>query len=156
VAAGADPAQVLAAIAFKSRDNARTPMQWDASVNAGFGTGTPWLPANPNHEVINAAAAVADPDSVFHHYRKLIALRHDLEVVRQGRFHLLLPDDEQLFCYTRTLGAEELLVVANWSSGPVRLPSSLPDLAGAEVLLGTHDSTSPELAGWESRIYRLA
>jgi len=156
VAAGGDPEQVLAAIAFKSRDNGRTPMQWDASANAGFGAGTPWLAVNPNHEVINAAAALADPDSVFHHYRRLIALRHDEEVVRQGRFLLLLPDDERLFCYTRTLGAEVLLVVANWSSEPVTLPSDLPDVTGAEVLLGTHASTSAQLAGWESRVYRLA
>ena len=154
--AGADPGQVFAAIAFKSRDNGRTPMQWDASANAGFTSGTPWLAVNPNHREVNAAAELADAGSVFHHYRKLIALRHDLEVVRQGRFALLLPEDERLFCYTRTLGDEVLLVVANWSSGPVPLPGGLPDLAGAEVLLGTHDSTSGELAGWESRIYRLA
>ncbi len=154
--AGADPEQVLAAIAFKSRDNGRTPMQWDASANAGFTTGTPWLAVNPNHTEVNAAAEVADPGSVFHHYRKLIALRHDLEVVRQGRFALLLPEDEHLFCYTRTLGDEVLLVVANWSSGAVPLPEGLPGRAGAEVLLGTHDSASEELAGWESRIYRLA
>ncbi|MFT4110747.1 glycoside hydrolase family 13 protein [Propionicimonas sp.] len=156
VAGGGDPAQLLGAIGFKSRDNARTPMQWDASANAGFSTGTPWLAVNPNHTRINAAAAVADPDSVFHHYRRLIALRHELEVVRQGRFALLLPEDERLFCYTRTLGEEVLLVVANWSSAPVVLPSGLPDRAGAEVLLGTHDSLSDELAAWESRIYRLA
>lgn len=154
--AGADPEQVLAAIAFKSRDNGRTPMQWDASANAGFSSGTPWLAVNPNHVEVNAAAELADPGSVFHHYRKLIALRHDLEVVRQGRFALLLPEDERLFCYTRTLGDEVLLVVANWSSGVVPLPEGLPSRAGAEVLLGTHDSASEELAGWESRIYRLA
>ncbi len=156
ILAGAVPEQVLAAIAFKSRDNARTPMQWDASPHAGFTDGTPWLPVNANHDVINATAAIADPDSVFHHYRTLIALRHELEVVRQGRFELLLPEDERLFCYTRTLGDEVLLVVANWSSQPVDLPVGLPDVSGATVLLGTHGSTSPGLAGWESRIYRLA
>ena len=154
--AGADPAQVLAAIAFKSRDNGRTPMQWDASANAGFTAGAPWLAVNPNHVEVNAAAELADPGSVFHHYRKLIALRHDLEVVRQGRFALLLPEDERLFCYTRTLGDEVLLVVANWSPGVVPLPEGLPSRAGAEVLLSTHDPASEELAGWESRIYRLA
>jgi oligo-1,6-glucosidase len=156
-AGGADPVQLLHVIGFKSRDNARTPMQWDATPNAGFTADTPWLPVNPNHVEINAAAVLADPDSVFHHYRRLIALRHDLEVVRQGRFELLLPDDERLFCYTRTLGEEVLLVMANWSSGPVGLPlADLPGLDGAEVLLGTHDSKSSELAGWESRVYRLA
>lgn len=156
VAGGGDPGQLLQAIAFKSRDNSRTPMQWDASANAGFSTGTPWLPVNANHDEVNAAAAEADPGSVFHHYRKLIGLRHDLEVVRQGRFGLLLPDDEKLFCYTRTLGDEVLLVVANWSSEIVPLPACLPSLDGAELLLGTHEPASGELAGWESRIYRLA
>lgn len=156
VAAGADPARVLDVIGFKSRDNARTPMQWDASPHAGFTEGTPWLPVTPNHGEVNAATALADPDSVFHHYRRLIALRHEREVVRHGRFALLLPDDEGLFCYTRTLGEEVLLVVANWSSGPVALPASLPSRDGAELLLGTHASTADDLAGWESRVYLLA
>ncbi len=155
-AAGADPAQVLASIAAKSRDNGRTPMQWDGTVNAGFTAGTPWLAVNSNHVDISAAAQLTDPDSVFHHYRKLIALRHDLEVVRQGRFALLLPEDERLFSYTRALDGQVLLVVANWSSGSVVLPEGLPSRVGAEILLGTHDSASDELQGWESRIYRLA
>jgi oligo-1,6-glucosidase len=155
-AGGADPGQLLQVIGFKSRDNGRTPMQWDASPSAGFTTGTPWLPVNANHVEVNARAEEADPGSVFHHYRKLIALRHDLEVVRQGRFGLLLPEDEKLFCYTRTLGDEVLLVLANWSSEAVPLPAGLPSLDGAELLLGTHESASGELAGWESRIYRLA
>jgi oligo-1,6-glucosidase len=111
----------------------------------------------PNNVEVNAAAAIADPGSVFHHYRALIELRHSLEVVRHGRFELLLADDERLFCFTRTLGEEVLLVVANWSSAPVALPASvLPPLEGATVLLGTHDSTAADLAAWESRIYRLA
>ena len=156
-AAGGDPAQLLGAIAFKSRDNGRTPMQWDASPQAGFTTGEPWLRVTPNHHTVNAAAAIADPGSVFHHYRALIDLRHRLEVVRQGRFELLLPEDEHLFCYTRTLGDEVLLVVANWSSAPVPLPDAeLPSLAGAQVLLGTHAfAAGDDLAPWESRIYRL-
>ncbi len=156
-ALGADPKALLASIAFKSRDNARTPMQWDGSQQAGFTTGTPWLRVHPNHTEVNAAAALADPGSVFHHYRRLIELRHELEVVRQGRFELLLPDHEQLFCYTRTLGGEVLLVVANWSSGPVPLPlGDLPEFTGAQLLLGTHDADGAELAGWESRLYRLS
>ena len=76
LAAGVPEESVMAALALKGRDNARTPMQWDAGPHAGFTTGEPWLPANPNHAVINAAAAQADPSSVFHHYRALIALRH--------------------------------------------------------------------------------
>lgn len=153
---GGQPERLLPVIGFKSRDNGRTPMQWDATPSAGFTAGTPWLAVNPNHTEVNAAAAIADPDSVFHHYRRLIALRHELEIVRHGRFALLLPDDERLFCYTRSLGGEVLLVVANWSSGTVAWPSGLPPVEGAEVLLGTHPEPSGDLAPWESRIYRLA
>jgi oligo-1,6-glucosidase len=156
VSMGLPADQVLAAIAVKSRDNARTPMCWDDSPQAGFTAGTPWLPVNANHDLINAAAAVADPNSVLHHYRKLIELRHELEVVREGLFDLLLPEDEALFCYTRTLDSERLLVVANWSSLRVAWPAELPDVAAAELLLGTHPISGPDLAGWESRVYRLA
>ena len=89
VAHGADPDAVLAVLRPRSRDNARTPMQWDASPNAGFTSGTPWLPVNPNHTEINAEAARADPDSVFHHYRRLIELRRTEPVVAFGDFTML-------------------------------------------------------------------
>ena len=87
-----------------SRDNARTPMQWDAAPHAGFTTGTPWIAVNPNHTEINAEAARADPDSVFHHYRRLIELRHAEPVVAHGDFTMLLPDDERVYAFTRRLG----------------------------------------------------
>ena len=108
----------MRSLAVKSRDNARTPMQWDAGPHAGFTTGEPWLPVNPNHTTINAAAAQADPPSVFTHYRALIALRHDHPLVVDGRFELLLPDHEQLWVITRTGAdapaprARQLLVAA--------------------------------------------
>jgi len=156
VSLGLPSEQLLAVIAAKSRDNARTPMCWDAGVNAGFTTGQPWLPVNADHTQINAAAAIADPDSVFHHYRKLIALRHELAVVREGRFELLLAQDEALFTFTRTLGQVRLLVVANWTSAAQPWPWGLPEVTGAELLLGTHPVGAQELSGWESRIYRLA
>ena len=85
------------------RDNARTPMQWDAGPHAGFTTGEPWLGVNPNHVEINAEAARADPDSVFHHYRQLIELRHALPVVAHGDFTMLLEDDERVYAFTRAL-----------------------------------------------------
>ena len=147
---------VLESLSVKGRDNARTPMLWDASEQAGFTTGTPWLPVNSNKDEINAAAAVADPDSVFHHYRRLIELRHASPVVVHGRFELLLPDHEQLWAFTRTLGDQVVLVVANCSSEPVALDPSLPTLEDATVLLGTHPgSTGTVLAPWESRILSL-
>jgi oligo-1,6-glucosidase len=118
IAAGQDPVDVLAALRVKSRDNARTPMQWDASANAGFTDATPWLPVNPNHVEINAAAQVDDPDSVFNHYRWLIGLRHTLPVVAEGDFTPLAEDHPQIYAYVRRLGDEELRVVANLSSEP--------------------------------------
>ena len=140
--------EVLHALAVKSRDNARTPMQWDASPHAGFTTGTPWLPVNPNHTEINAEAARKDPDSVFHHYRRLIELRHVLPVVVHGDYRLLLPDDEQVFAYVRTLDGTSLTVLANLSGSPAAVPA-----VPGEVVISTHGRRAAppsELAAWES------
>ena len=102
-------------ITFKSRDNARTPMQWDDSAQAGFTTGTPWIAVNPNYHTINAKAETADPASVFHYYKKLIALRKQNPIMVYGKYELLLEDSEELFAYTRTLESEKLLVVCNFT-----------------------------------------
>jgi len=163
VGRGVRPETVLASLAARARDHARTPMQWDASEHAGFTSGEPWLPVNPNTSEVNAKAAVDDPGSVFHHYRRLVELRHRLPVVVEGRFELLLPDDEQVWAFTRTLDEEVLLVLANCSSQPAAVAAGVPDLTGAEVLLGTHDPDgAPDVPGdalvlrpWESRVYRL-
>jgi oligo-1,6-glucosidase len=157
LARGLSESDVLLALATKSRDNARTPMLWDAGKHGGFSSGTPWLPANPNRDVINARAAVADPDSVFHHYRRLIELRHRDPVVVEGRFALLLPEDPQVWALTRTLGDQVLLVLANCSSTPASISAaSVPDVAGSEVLLATHGTSYDlTLRPWESRIHRL-
>ena len=154
---GMEVEAVLHSLSVKSRDNARTPMQWDDTSHAGFTEGIPWLPVNPNYLAINAAAAVEDPNSVFHHFRKLIELRHDHPVIVHGRFELLLPDHEQIWALTRTLDDQVLLMIANCSSYPGRVsPGAVPDLTDAKVLLATHgDSTSLDLEPWESRIYLL-
>jgi len=158
VAAGAAPSDVLAGLRAMSRDNARTPMQWDASEHAGFTTGTPWMPANPNHVEINAAAQLADPGSVFHHYRRLIALRHTEPVVAQGDFTMLLPDDERVYAFTRRLGEVVLLVLGNFSASTV--VAGVPDAqawARAELLIGNYPAPpAPDLAlrPWETRVYR--
>lgn len=134
-------------------------MQWSAQPNGGFTTGTPWIPVNPNHSEINVEAALADPNSVFHHYRKLIALRHNNEIVARGNFELLIPDDERFWVFTRQLGSERWLVVANMKSALHTLPmQELPSIEGAELLLGTHGASGSDVATlrpWESRIYRL-
>jgi oligo-1,6-glucosidase len=95
-------------------------MHWDDSSHAGFTEGIPWLPANPNYVAINAEAAVADPNSVFHHFKSLIKLRHDHPVMVDGRFELMLPDDEQIWALTRTLDDQVLIMIANCSSEAAR------------------------------------
>ncbi len=99
----------------RSRDHARTPMQWDDSENAGFTTGTPWLHVNPNYKEINVKEALADEDSIFYYYQKLIRLRKENEVVVYGVYNMLEEDHPDLYVYTRTLGEEKILVVCNFS-----------------------------------------
>ena len=154
---GMEAETVLSSLASRSRDNARTPVQWDDTSHAGFTEGIPWLPVNPNYVFVNAAAAQADPESTFHHFRQLIALRRELPVVVHGRFELLLPDHEQLWVLTRTLEDQVLLVVANCSSLPAVVPPGiLPDVTGARLLLPTHPGhETAELQPWESRIHLI-
>ena len=101
-------------IIFKSRDNARTPVQWDDSWQDGFTAGTPWIAVNPNYKEINAKAETADPNSVFHYYKKLIELRKKNPIMVYGKYDLMLEDSEELFVYTRTLDEEKLLVVCSF------------------------------------------
>jgi len=112
-------------ITWKSRDNARTPMQWDDTEQAGFTSGTPWISVNPNYREINAKAETADKDSVFHYYKKLIALRKENPVMVYGKYELLWEESEELFVYTRTLEQESLLVVCNFTEKEV--PFTLPE-----------------------------
>ena len=158
VASGEDPEAVLAAMRYMSRDNARTPMQWDDSPNAGFTTGTPWLPVNPNHRQINVADARGDPNSVFHYVRRVIALRHADPVVANGDFTMLLPDDELVYAYTRALDAVTLLVVGNFSDTTVAADVPQRDAwAASELVLANYPvdaRTDLDLRPWECRVYR--
>jgi oligo-1,6-glucosidase len=157
LALGEDAQDVLTSMRAMSRDNARTPMQWDDSPHAGFTTGEPWLAVNPSYKEINAAEQEDDPSSVFEHYRRLIRLRHEDPVVAYGDFTLELPDHEQLFAFTRRHDATELLVVANFSGRPTEVPERLADRwAGAETVLTnmTGPRTGPSFEPWETRVYR--
>ncbi|MCR5716343.1 MAG: alpha-glucosidase [Lachnospiraceae bacterium] len=98
-----------------ARDNARTPMQWDDGPQAGFTSGTPWIPVNPNYKEINTRAALADPDSVFYYYQKLIRLRHELPIIVYGTFEPLLEEDPNVYAYRRHLGGSILTVACNWT-----------------------------------------
>ncbi len=102
-------------ITSRSRDNARTPVQWDDSDHAGFTAGTPWIAVNPNYKEINAKAETKDPNSVFHYYKKLIALRKENPIMVYGRYEPMLEDSEELFVFTRTLDDKKLLVVCNFT-----------------------------------------
>ena len=148
-AEGYSPESVMESIWARGRDNARTPMQWIAGENAGFTTGTPWLSVNPNHETINAEAALADTDSVFYHYQKLIALRKSHDVFRDGRFTLLCPEDENIFAYSRDTDREHLLVVCNFTGTEqsFEVPESFRD---AETLLSNYPDRTAVLRPYEA------
>ena len=149
VEAGYDPAQVLRSIHARGRDNARTPMQWTAGEGAGFTTGTPWLPVNENYRSINAEAALADPNSVFYHYQKLIRLRKTYHVFRDGWFELLCPEDEKVFAYTRDTDREHLLVVCNFTGET--MDYDIPGrFWGSRLLISNYTTYAPELRPYEA------
>ena len=133
-------------IIFKSRDNARTPVQWDDTPQAGFTTGTPWIAVNPNYKEINAKAETADPDSVFHYYKKLIALRKENPVIVYGKYELLLEDSQELFVYTRTLENEKLLTVCSFCDHETTF--TIPEeFVGAQCLISNIENVydKPEM-----------
>ena len=113
---------IMESIYAKGRDNARTPMQWDDTENAGFTTGTPWLGVNPNYTEINARSQLQDENSVFHYYKKLIHLRKENSIFVEGDFTLLLPEDENIFAYVREYEGRKLLVTANFTDKEVECP----------------------------------
>ena len=149
LAQGYSREEVMNSIWARGRDNARTPMQWTAGENAGFTTGKPWLPVNPNYKEINAEAALADLDSVFHYYQNLIHLRKTMEVFRDGTFTLLMPKDEKIFAYTRDTERGHLLVVCNFTSE--YLSYEVPEnFRNSRILLLNYPDTAPGLRPYEA------
>lgn len=147
---------VMGYIKAVGRDNARTPMQWDASDNGGFTSGTPWLQVNKNYKTINAAAQVNDPDSVFAYYKKLIALRHTNEVMVNGVYDVLIPDHPQIYAYTRTLGDKQLLVLCNDSDTNAAIPAELQEKihAAKNILIQNYkDTDESTLRPYEAVVY---
>ncbi|WP_309134319.1 alpha-glucosidase [Cellulomonas sp.] len=152
--------QLLAGLAAMGRDNARTPVQWDASPNAGFTTGEPWIGVNPNHRTVNAEAERADPRSVFHHYRRLIELRHTEPAVALGDFRMLLPEHPHVYGFTRTLDDVQLLVLGSFSGEEqtVDVPDGWDETA--ERVLGNYDVAAAlgggavTLRPWEALVLR--
>ncbi len=159
---GMAPRDVLHLIHVKGRDNARTPMQWDHSKNAGFTTGTPWIKVNPNYTRINVQQARADQNSIFHYYRRLIQLRRDNPIVTHGTYDLILDDDPEIYAFTRTLENDRLLIILNFTANtphfslPAHIPSSDRNLLVSNYPVDpAYDIRELTLRPFEARVYRL-
>lgn len=145
-----DAQDMLRWLAKISRDNARTPMQWSRQPNAGFTAGTPWIAVNPNYLAVNAEDELADPDSVFNYYRRLIALRHKYDVIVYGSFEPLLEDDANVYAYRRVLDGKTLTVLCNWTDRTVPCALSTGD---GEELISNYPSHKPGfLRPYEARV----
>ena len=151
---GVSPEHMLACIHRRSRDNARTPMQWSAAPNAGFTTGTPWIGVNPNYTTINAEAQENDQDSVLCFYRRLIALRRELAIITEGDYALLLDDHPQIFAYQRSWQGQRLYVICSFSAQTFDAPEILP-YCGGRLLLCNYapDGDTQTLRPYEARVY---
>jgi oligo-1,6-glucosidase len=150
--------EMMDAVRKLGRDNARTPMQWDTSANAGFSTGTPWIAVNPNYKTLNAASQAQDPASVFSFYKQLIKLRKEFPVIVHGDYELLLPEDKRLFVYRRKFEGKTLLVICNFSAEKVEgiKTADLWGDAGGKLLIGNYDGEPAEpslIRPYETRVY---
>lgn len=154
IARGYSREEVMESIYRRGRDNARTPMQWSTADNAGFTSGTPWMPLNPNYREINAERALADPDSVFYYYQKLIALRKQYDIFRDGDFCLLDAENEKIFAYIRTLGEHKLLVVCNFTAETVDFAAPA-EFETAQVLIANYPDGGDILRPYEAKMLYL-
>lgn len=139
------PEEMLRYLRYKSRDNARTPFQWSDEKHAGFSSGEPWIMVNPNYKKINAREQMTRENSIFCYYQKLIRIRKQYDIVVYGSYDLLLPEDPELYAYTRTLGEEQLLIVCNFY-GNTRM-FTFPDnweLGKTELMIGNYKDFKPE------------
>jgi oligo-1,6-glucosidase len=159
---GQDVAKVMESIYVKGRDNARTPMHWDDSENAGFTSGKPWLKVNPNYKEINAKIALEDSNSIFYYYQNLIKLRKEYDIIVYGNYDLILEDHDQIYAYTRRLGNETLLVILNfYAKNPkFQLPENISFIS-KQLIISNYDVSENEdiqsisLRPYEARVYLL-
>lgn len=158
---GEDHQKVMESIYIKGRDNARTPMQWDESENAGFTSGTPWLKLNPNYDSINARQALEDPDSIFYYYQQLIKLRKEHDIIVYGTYDLLLENHPSIYAYTRTLGDRRLVVMCNFFEKEADFQADL-SYEASELLVSNYEVVEDEdvrnvtLKPFEARVYLLS
>ena len=151
--------EIMASIYAKGRDNARTPMQWDSTENAGFTTGKPWLKVNKNYKFINAEDCLQDKDSIFYHYKKLINIRKHNDTIIYGNYKLLLPEDKNVFAYSRKLNGDKIVVVCNFYDKEVNL-NFKEDFNNVEILLSNYKDSSIlmkdlKLRPYEAIMYRV-
>ncbi|WP_416148221.1 alpha,alpha-phosphotrehalase [Salipaludibacillus sp. HK11] len=154
--AGMTDREIIEILKQKSRDNSRTPVQWDSSKNAGFSTNTPWIATAKNYKEINAEQAVADANSIYYHYQKLIKLRKDYDIITSGDYQLLLEQDNDIFAYIRSNGTEKLLVISNFYPEETTfiLPNTV-DLEGytQECLLSNYPDSPDDIQQFKLRPY---
>ena len=151
--------EIMASIYAKGRDNARTPMQWDSTENAGFTTGKPWLKVNKNYKFINAEDCLQDKDSIFYHYKKLINIRKHNDTIIYGDYKLLLPEDKNIFAYSRELNGDKIVVVCNFYHNEANL-NFKEDFNNVEILLSNYKDSSIlmkdlKLRPYEAIMYRV-
>ena len=151
--------EIMASIYAKGRDNARTPMQWDSTENAGFTTGKPWLKVNKNYKFINVEDCLQDKDSIFYHYKKLIDIRKHNDTIIYGDYKLLLPEDKNVFAYSRELNGDKIVVVCNFYNKEVNLNFN-EDFNNVEILLSNYKDSSIlmkdlKLRPYEAIMYRV-
>ena len=160
IARGFKHEEIMESIYAKGRDNARTPMQWSEEENAGFTTGKPWLTINENYKDINVEKALKDKNSIFYHYKKLIEIRKENEVIIYGDYTLIDPDDKGIYAYTRELNGDKILVVCNFYSENVEF--KYKDIVSKEpnILLSNYSNSSTnvkelKLRPYEAIMFRL-
>ena len=151
--------EIMASIYAKGRDNARTPMQWDSTENAGFTTGKPWLKVNKNYKFINVEDCLQDKDSIFYHYKKLIDIRKHNDTIIYGDYKLLLPEDKNVFAYSRELNGDKIVVVCNFYNKEINL-NFKEDFNNVEILLSNYKDSSIlmkdlKLRPYEAIMYRV-
>jgi len=147
-----DSELMLKYLTIMSRDNARTPMQWNEEINAGFSTATPWYAPNNNYTEINAEKSLSDKTSVFYHYQKLIQLRHDSEIIRYGTFEPIDFDDDQVYAYRRHYEGQTILVLSNFTDKTIT--RDYQQLDADELLISNYtDDQGKTLRPYESKVY---
>lgn len=156
-----DEKSLIERIKITSRDNARTPMQWDNNLNGGFSKATPWIDVNPNYKQINVKESLEDSNSIFNYYKELIKLRHNNDTIVYGDVKLIYPENESIFAYTRNLEDEQLMVVLNFYENEIdfKIPDNI-DIDKLEIILSNYKdkvikNETIKLRPYEAIVYKV-